>query len=108
MRQKLGGDPGFKIKEWLPLLLGVLCWQRSRAVHMDVKLKYEGLVAAGELRLDSDQLRVVEQLRALQRRLDGYQLPSPSLLQKVGQLCTLHARFKLDTHLGLGLFEDGV
>jgi len=55
-------------------------------VHMDVKLKYEGLVAAGELRLDSDQLRVVEQLQALQRRLDGYQLPSPSLLQKVGQL----------------------
>lgn len=77
-------------------------------MHMDVKLKYEGLVAAGELRLDSDQLRVVEQLRALQRRLDGYQLPSPSLLQKVGQLCTLHAQFKLDTHLGLGLFEDGV
>ena len=65
---------------------------------MDVKHKYEGLVAAGELRLDQHQLRVVEQLQALQRQLDGYQLPSPSLLWKVGQPCTLCVRIKMDTH----------
>ena len=53
-------------------------------VHIDLKAKYEALVAAGELRFDPHQLRAVEKLHSLQRELDGYEPPQPpGLLQKV-------------------------
>ena len=59
-------------------------WQ-WRAVHTDVKLKYEALIAAGELRFDAHQVKVVEQLQELQRHLDGYEPTLPGLWDKVGQ-----------------------
>ena len=56
-------------------------------MHTDIKVRYEELVAAEKLRLDSHQLQVVKQLQTLQRQLDGYEPSPPSLLQKVRQLC---------------------
>ena len=64
----------------------MLCRQLSRPVHTDIKVRYEELLAAEKLRLDSHQLQVVKQLQTLQRQLDGYEPSSPSLLQKVRQL----------------------
>ena len=71
------------------LWLGVLCRQWSRPVHTDIKTRYEGLVAAEKLRLDPQQLQVVKQLQTLQKKLNGYEPSSPSLLQKVRQLCRM-------------------
>ena len=67
----------------------MLCWQWSCPVHTDIKVRYEELVAAEKLRLDSHQLQVVKQLQTLQRQLDGYEPSPPSLLQKVRQLCRM-------------------
>lgn len=66
--------------------VGVLCHTgvQWRAVHSDLKLRYEGLVSAGELRLDPHQFRAVEELDQLQRKLDSYQPSSPGLWQRVG------------------------
>ena len=67
--------------------LGILCQQRwaSRAARSgsNLKLRYEGLVAAGELKFDPHQIKAVEQMQRLRNELDGYELASPGLMQRV-------------------------
>ncbi len=55
-----------------------------RGMHTGLKAEYEALVAAEKLRFDPHQLRAVEKLEALQRRLDGYEPPlAQGALQRV-------------------------
>ena len=70
-----------------PFSLGVLCQKRwaAQAPHSgsDLKLRYEGLVAAGELRFDPHQVKAMEQLQRLRDELDGYEPASPGLMWRV-------------------------
>ncbi|KAI0946330.1 hypothetical protein AcV7_010336 [Taiwanofungus camphoratus] len=45
---------------------------------MDLLERYRGLVALGKIKYDEEQIRVVMQLRRLQKDLDGYAPPALS------------------------------
>ena len=56
---------------------------QSRWAHSDIKAHYDSLVAADQLKFDPHQMKVVEDLRQLQRQLRGYEPRIPGLLEKV-------------------------
>ncbi|PIL35939.1 hypothetical protein GSI_01599 [Ganoderma sinense ZZ0214-1] len=59
-----------------PLISTDRRYSTNLPVQVDLLERYRGLVALGRIREDEEQIRVVMQLRKLQRELDGYAPPA--------------------------------